>query len=353
MKLVCPHCAKVIDVPESAAGQTTTCPLCQGPLTVPFGGSVTPPASVPPAGPPTNPAPLPPPPPPPAPPDPLAHTTAWPQSRSGTVVPPVPHQPKAGHAAGTAILGRLQQLKLPSGFHEWLGVSVLAILFVLFFFPWLGIYLGDVTLVQQSGAGAAFGSASATPEGLNLSKTLTGSSLLMLAFLVSLVGLLLLVVILVEKFVHAQAVQNFKPTLQRIAALREHIVAVCLLIITLIFLLYYLFASFPLEQAARSDKAGDTLLMGLKLKVDGIESVKSAEMLAMQLLQRRCWFGFATLLALVSTLWVGYRWLSDRGYTRRWPRIVIQWPASDSPALTFDAPTPASDLSKSDSNSTA
>ena len=39
MKLVCPHCSKVIDVDERLAGQTTNCPQCQGPFTVPIAPS--------------------------------------------------------------------------------------------------------------------------------------------------------------------------------------------------------------------------------------------------------------------------------------------------------------------------
>jgi len=137
-----------------------------------------------------------------------------------------------------------------------------------------------------------------------------------------------------------------KPTLQRIAALKDHVVLGCLLLVTLIFLLYYLFATFPLEQAAFSEKASDTMLMGLKLKTDGIEKVKTFEMVGLQWYHRRYWFGFATLLALVATLWVGCRWLAARGYTKRWPKLVLQWPAGDSPQLTFDAQTPVSELMK-------
>lgn len=236
------------------------------------------------------------------------------------------------------LLGKLQHLKLPPGFHEWFGLGVLAFLFVLFFFPWVGVYLGNIKLVEQSGLAVAFGYASATKEGQFLTAGMSGSSLIVIAFLASLVGLLLLLVILVEKMVHAPAVQNMKPTLQRIAALRDHIVIGCLVVITLVFLLFSLFSSFPLEQAAWSEKANDTMLTGLKLKTEGIEKVISAEMVGMQWLQRKCWFSLAVLAAFFSTLWIGYRWLSDRSYTRRWPKVVVQWPATESPGVSFDAP---------------
>ena len=351
MKLVCPHCAKVIDVPESAAGQTTNCSLCNGPLTVPFAApSETPPASVSPAGPPHTLPPLPPPPPSPPVPDPWGTTTAWNSSKPGTVIPPLPptHAPAAsGGGRGAEILSRLQNISFPPEFHEWLGLGVLVVLFFLFFFPWVGVSVGDSSLVSQSGTGVAFGSATSAKEGEGLTTNLAGSTLLVLAFLATLVGFLLLIVILVERLVQAPAVQNMKPTLQRIAALKDHVVLGCLLLVTLVFLLYYIFASFPLEHAAWSDKASDTMLMGLKLKVEGsFEKVKGYEMVGMQWLHRRAWFGFATLLSLVATLWLGCRWLAARGYTKRWPKVVLQWPAGNAAQLTFDAPQPVSELTK-------
>lgn len=264
-------------------------------------------------------------------------------------MPPLPqsHAPAvSGGGRGAEIFSRLQNISFPAGFHEWLGLGVLVVLFFLFFFPWVGISVGDTHIVTQSGLGIAFGSATTTPEGANLTVNLTGVTLLALAFFATLIGFLLLVVILVERLVQAPAVQNMKPTLQRIAALKDHVVLGCLLLVTLIFLLYYLFFSFPLEHAAWSEKASDTMLMGLKLKADGIEKVKSYEMVGLQWLHRRCWFGFATLLSLVATLWLGCRWLDVRGYCRRWPKLVLQWPAGNAAQLTFDAQQPASELTK-------
>src|SRR5262245_7326100 len=36
MNLVCPHCAKVVEIAPELAGKTTTCPKCAGPFTVPL-----------------------------------------------------------------------------------------------------------------------------------------------------------------------------------------------------------------------------------------------------------------------------------------------------------------------------
>ncbi len=230
---------------------------------------------------------------------------------------------------------------MPEALHNWLGLGALTVIFFLFFFPWVAVNVGDTTIASQSGLSVGFGMASSTPEAQFLVKGLSGSGLIVIAFLASVVGLILFAVIFVEKNVQSAAVQNMKPTLQRIGELKEPIVLGCLTLITLIFLFHYCLASFPLEQAAWSEKAGDTMLMGLKLKTDGIEKVKSAEMVGLQWLHRRVWFGLATLVALAATLWIGCHWLDKRGYTRRWPKLVIQWPGHDTPPPTFDSAPPS------------
>ncbi|HQR42766.1 MAG TPA: hypothetical protein PLX97_08780 [Gemmatales bacterium] len=348
MKLVCPHCAKVIEMDDRLAGQSTNCTLCQGPLTVPYApAAVVPPAPVPPAGPPTSPAPLPPPPPPPSVPDPLGTTTAWPPSSpTGNVIPPIPNSPSAsaaGGGRGGLILGKLQDFSLPPGIHEWLGLGGLVLLFVLFFFPWVGVYIGDTRLVEQSGMAVGFGYASATDEGKFLTANLPGSGLVVLGFLGALAGLLLLIVLLVEKYVKSPAIQNIKPMLEKVIALQEVLVLGCLVLVSLVLLFHWIFFSFPLESAAWSEKANDTMLTGLRLKTEGIEKVKSADMVGLQWLQRRGWFYLALFIAIVATIWHGLRWLNAKGYTRHWPKVVIQWP-TQAPQLTAEAAIKASDL---------
>jgi hypothetical protein len=350
MKLVCPHCAKVIEMDDRLAGQSANCSLCQGPLTVPYApAAVSPPVTVPPLTPPASPAPLPPPPPPPNIPDPLGTTTAWPPPHAatgGTVVPPLPPSTSSGGGGrGGQLFGKLQQFSLPPGLEEWLGIATLVLLFFLFFFPWVGVYVGDTPIAQQSGFAVGFGYASHTEEGKPLAVNLTGSGLLVLCFFATLAGLILSVLILVEKFVKAPAVQNFKPTLDRIMGLKDIIVLGLLGLVTLVLLFHWLFFAFPLETAAWSEKAKDTMLMGLKLKTEGITDVKSAEMVGMQWLQRRMWFSLSLLIALVATVWHGLRWMNAKGYTRHWPRLVIEWPGN-TPQLTFDALQKANELGK-------
>ncbi|MBL8825002.1 MAG: hypothetical protein JNJ77_20610 [Planctomycetia bacterium] len=329
MKLVCPHCAKVIEISESLAGQTTQCTLCQGPLTVPFASAgTTPPKAVEPPSP-ATPAPLPPPPPAPVTPDPLGNTTAWTPPSASTVppVPPAANQNTASVAGkATGFLKRILQKPLPEAFFNGFGLGILFVLFILFFFPWVGIYMGNITLAEQSGMGVAFGYASKTPETDLMVKSLSSAPLMILAFFACLAGFLLLMVQLVDRYVTSPVVQNYKPTIQKLASHQDTIVSILLIITTLAFIAYWLFFSFSLEQAAWSDKANDTMLMALKLKTEGIEKVTSADMVPMQWLQRHGWFKLGMLLSLIALLVSGCHWLSTRGYTTNWPKLVLLWP---------------------------
>src|SRR5947208_2221815 len=47
MQLTCPHCRKVVNVPDEAAGQVTNCPECRGPFMVPRQENVPAPAVAP------------------------------------------------------------------------------------------------------------------------------------------------------------------------------------------------------------------------------------------------------------------------------------------------------------------
>lgn len=329
MKLVCPHCAKVIEISESLAGQTTQCTLCQGPLTVPYSnaGNVPPVSAEPPL--PASPAPLPPPPPAPSTPDPLGNTTAWTPPSASTVPPVSPAGGQntvsvAGKASG--FLKSILQKPLPEAFYSGFGLGMLFVLFILFFFPWVGIYIGSTTLAEQSGMGVAFGYATKTPETDLMVKSLSGAPLMILAFFACLAGFLLLIIQLVDRYVTSPVVQNYKPTIQKVVSYQDTIVSILLIITSLSFLAYWLFFSFSLEQAAWSDKANDTMLMALKLKTEGIEKVLSADMVPMQWLQRHGWFKLGMLLSLLALLVSGCHWLSKRGYTANLPKLVLLWP---------------------------
>lgn len=319
MKLVCPHCAKVVDVDDSRAGQTTSCPQCQGPFTVPL----TPPP-LPGVG---TMNPLPPPPPPPPTPDPLSKTTDW-RASGSSVVPPIPTS-TAQPSSRPSWAPNLQDINIPPWLREGWTLIVLALLFLLQFFPWVGVYVGDATLVQQSGASIGFGTASVSDKApmTVLTQDLGGASLLVIYFLATLVGFILCILMLVARFVPATSLSQVKPTIDRIFAYKNMIVLI-LLGLTGLILLLYLVAPFPLENAAQMpDKAAKVMHEGLKLKADfGDMNIKSADMVWLQWLHRRCWFTFAFLVNFIAALVVVYYWLQDRGYTRNWPRFSVQRP---------------------------
>ncbi len=351
MKLVCPHCAKVIEIADSLAGQTTSCSLCQGPLTVPFAPSAaapTPPQASPTPAP-VSPSPLPPPPPPPPAPDPLGTTTAWTPSASstgGSVIPPV-HTPSGNGGNGGIWQQRLDTFHIPPYVHEWIGLAALALLFFLFLFPWVGVYVGSTPLAVQSGVGIGFGTTTHMEEAKSLVTQLPGSTMVVLAFLCSLLGLIFLGLILVEKFASTPAIEKLKPTLDRLKVLQDVIVLSLLGVIFLVLVLHYVVLSFPLESAAWSEKASDTMLLGLKLKTEGITAVKEKAygMVGMQWLERRGYFSLALLISLIATAWCGIRFLHTRGVTRTWPRLAIVW-SQQAPQLTAESPMKFSDLTK-------
>lgn len=236
---------------------------------------------------------------------------------------------------------------IPDFVHEWIGLAALALLFFLFFFPWVGVYVGNTRLAEQTGVGISFGSTYNTKEAEFLVAQLPGSTFVGMAFFCSLLGLFFLGLILVEKFVKAPAMEKLKPTIDRLKILQDVIVLGLLGVIFLVLFLHYLAFSFPLEAGAWSEKASDTMLLGLKLKTEGISAVKdkSYEMVGMQWLQRRGYFTLALLISFIATLWCAIRFLNARGITRTWPRLAIVWP-QQSPMLTAETPMTASELTK-------
>src|SRR5262245_11607752 len=156
MKLVCPHCSKVVDILDQLGGQTTHCPQCQGPFTVPLAPS-SPPTN---SGPALPMSPVTPPPLPPPPPDPLAATADW-RARGGgeSVVPPIrdEYQPARPQGRVGRLLQNFRAIQLPTWVKDWAIVGTLALLFILTFFPWAHISAGQDYLMTQSGAGIAFG----------------------------------------------------------------------------------------------------------------------------------------------------------------------------------------------------
>jgi hypothetical protein len=131
MNLLCPTCQKQLQVPEQYAGQMMQCPLCSAKFTVPvlpqMPGAVAPP------------------PPPPM----MAPNIASTPSTGRISTPAAPAAAPAATGAGG------QRRILP-----WVAPLSLLAIFVLMFFPWVGMYPRGVAVVSQTGWGTAFNSVS-------------------------------------------------------------------------------------------------------------------------------------------------------------------------------------------------
>src|SRR5581483_2976200 len=191
MNLICPHCQKLLSIPDDKAGQTMACPLCKETFQVPALPQSAqlsfdyeelpeeiplvplPPASepvseaksVPPASSedpiykitpePVKPAPAPPPRrEKPSPANAQQQRTAAPPASK----PPPPSTPATGYE-------RLHALHLRPDVVAWVAPVTLVLVFVLLWFPWLGCYPGGYSVYTQSGFQAVAGRFSTDPVG--------------------------------------------------------------------------------------------------------------------------------------------------------------------------------------------
>jgi hypothetical protein len=189
MNLLCPNCQKPLTVPEQYAGQPMRCPLCSGTFTVP--ALPTPVASAPP---PVAPAPTPVvasaapadtyglkdpiAPPPPVVPPPVSDlvlegtppASRAPSSFTGGTPSPAPRQ------VFTEAEPSYPSTPTPEGYQRkytiWFSPKILQyvapvgllLIFVLTFFPWVGVYPGGVADAWQNMWQAAFGGYSIDPD---------------------------------------------------------------------------------------------------------------------------------------------------------------------------------------------
>jgi hypothetical protein len=181
MNINCPHCTAYLTVPEQYSGQLMKCPKCNSNFTVPalppidhepaFAMAQSPPAPMAPPSPSMAPA-IPPAPEVPAynlaPPEPaFSHSPAPAPAPASPVAPapsprPAPTQtPKPSTpSAPPGTTTHSHHLPLSREILQWIAIAAVVLLFVLTFFPWVGVYPGGVRVVTQSAWGAAFGSES-------------------------------------------------------------------------------------------------------------------------------------------------------------------------------------------------
>ncbi|MCC6419701.1 MAG: hypothetical protein IT429_15820 [Gemmataceae bacterium] len=166
MELLCPSCQHKLTIPDQFAGQPAKCPLCENTFTAPTLPSM--------------PAAYTPPPDPPAPAPAVASTLA---AASVPVpaaeAPPAPAltpPPADAPALAVAQPAAPEPASLPAeyrhcgsmhvrpGFWRWTAVAAAFFVFVLSFFPWVGVYPGGVPARTATAWQAAFGTQSIDEE---------------------------------------------------------------------------------------------------------------------------------------------------------------------------------------------
>lgn len=173
MNLQCPNCQQMLTVPEQYAGQPMRCPLCSGTFTVPAlpqaagapADTTAPGASdvygvrhepelAPTPAPAFHTDPI------AAPPPPDLHPAPAPAPAPAPVSAPAPYEPLPTTPSGPAepaAYRHTSTLRFSPRVLQWVAPVSLVLIFVLLFFPWLGIYPGGVPAVWQNGWQAAFG----------------------------------------------------------------------------------------------------------------------------------------------------------------------------------------------------
>jgi hypothetical protein len=362
MNLLCPNCQKPLTVPEQYAGQPMRCPLCSGTFTVP----ALPTPAAPPA-----PAPLPPPsiaPPVPADTyglkDPVAPPPPVPSSPVSDLVleeVPLTSRAPATFSGGAASAGSRPTITeaqpsypsapTPEGYQrkytiwfspkalQYVAPVALFLVFVLTFFPWVGVYPGGVADAWQNAWQATVGGYSFDPDVVGAvppfkvaekgaEKTVEPgyNVLLIFYFLVFIPTLVIAVGCLALTFLPAP---KLPPALSPILPWRWGIVA-GLNLILLLFLALQLVLGFSLvnnvlaatdsDITARAEKREAGVTTTTQARHDAIDRG-----LIRQELRRTIWLDLVVFLHLVALAGAGLMfWINRRG-SRPAPRIDTLW----------------------------
>jgi len=131
-----------LTVPDQFAGQMMKCPLCNNTFSVPAQTAST---ELPPLPPPTLPTP------------PVSLPTPIPTLSPVSTPVPDNAQPPVGSSASDAGYGNVCTMYFTVKTVQWVAPVCLLLVFVLWFFPWVGYYPDGVAAATQGPAGAAFG----------------------------------------------------------------------------------------------------------------------------------------------------------------------------------------------------
>jgi len=371
MNLLCPNCQKPLTVPEQYAGQPMRCPLCSGTFTVP----ALPTPAAPPA-----PAPLPPPsiappvpadtyglkdpvaPPPPAAASPVSDlvleevplTSRAPSTFTGGAPPSGPRptfteaQPSYPSAPTPEGYQRKYTIWFSPKVLQYVAPVALFLVFVLMFFPWVGVYPGGVADAWQYGWQAPFGGYSLdsdvaedsppfpkyTEKGAEKT-TAPGYNVLLIFYLLVFIPTLLIALgCLALAFLPPH---KLPPVAHPLLPWRWGIVA-GLNLILLLFLVLQLVLGFSLvnnvlagtdsEIAARSEKRDAARAEKGEAGIAPTKQVRQDAImrgLTRQSLQRTIWLDLVVFLHLVALAGAGLMfWINRRG-SRPAPRVDTLW----------------------------
>lgn len=315
MNLICPHCQKTVAVADHLAGQTTKCPHCEGPFTVPRVESVAAAYS--------------------------PRVEAFPLREEPPIPPPMPFQTSAGPAPPPPFTSPAQPQPMVPGEYQqrlaaylspkvtkWVTPACFLLLFFLTFFPWVGIYAGDKMLVRQSGWSVAFGSYAefrnkfvGSDEGIDK----PGWSFITLLYL-------LLILLGVAAAIAAEIVHFAKLPLDRQVAPWRSLALGGISLFALLFLLLQLLLGFSLEDKASrwADKVHDGAKGLSKSAPEGEkDQIKEWADIAQEAIesfsQRRFWLRCLVLLNFVAVVASLADFWLERRVGRPLPRMQLEW----------------------------
>ena len=382
MNLLCPNCQKMLTVPEQFAGQLMKCPLCAGTFTVP-GLPAAPTAPAPPPAP-TAPPPAPavkaPPAPvvkaPPAPADlapvevvetyglkqepaapptskPLEVAPLPPSSISpGPDLPGLPAESASAPPAGPSMgYTRSHSFTLNTKVLQYIPAAAVVLIFILQFFPWVGVYPGGVAAAWQGAWGAAFNSYGEEPDMKDLFHFYTedelkkrnegkddeektkdnrpGVSLLMIFYFLPF--FILTLVVTVGVLIWAVVPLKLPAAVQNLIAVRWGIVA-ALNLVTFLFLALQLLLGFSLENTLKDRYEDEEARREKRLKKMGENAPKATPKLEkeamkgffLQGLHRTFWLKLAVFLHLVAIIAAFLMYSIEKRGTRPPPRLTLE-----------------------------
>lgn len=334
IRQLCPHCERLVELPDSSAGVIADCPVCEKPIVVPAayapsvaagGGLAALPSS------PSVPPPAPEPqadvqmPPPPG----LKPEAMNPPPPPSDVAPPT-----VGIPSG---YGRVASLTFSPAWLAWVPVACATFALVLTLFTWAGTYPGGYRVYSQNPWWALFGDMSTDPgppavqaEEVELTKLLSGNRWLLGYLPLLLLGTLLL---WVERLVKHPTVQNMPGPLAWVPGVWPKRFALLTILTGLLmfFLVMQGLRGFGLESALQARV--DTKFAAEQQNADDLNSTSERQLVAVMKggefaksnYQTTLAFKLAVLVQVLAFVAMLLRWWLHRRGAKPHPRVLMQW----------------------------